>query len=91
MMAQQELNTLFEFPCPFPIKIMGRNIPELVEQVKAALAEEQVNLDQAEFNVRESNAGKYLSIGVIFTAESKEQLDRLYQRLTSLPEVKMVL
>ena len=90
-MAQQELNTLFEFPCSFPIKVMGDNTPELLELVKSAMITEQVALEQAEFNVRKSSEGKYLSIGVLFTAESKEQLDRLYQRLSSLPQVKMVL
>lgn len=90
-MAQQELNTLFEFPCPFPIKVMGVNTPELLELVKSALIAEKIPLESAEFSVRESSEGKYLSIGVIFTAESKEQLERLYQALSSLPQVKMVL
>ena len=67
-MAQQELNTLFEFPCSFPIKVMGDNTPELLELVKSAMITEQVALEQAEFNVRKSSEGKYLSIGVLFTA-----------------------
>lgn len=90
-MAQQELETLFQFPCPFPIKIMGDKDADLLTAVKQAFADEHIDLKGAEINTRDSSNGKYLSVTVIFTAQSKEQLDKLYHRLTKLPGVKMVL
>ncbi len=90
-MAQQELDTLFQFPCAFPIKIMGEKTAPLMELVKKAFTEEKIDLKDAEINERLSSGEKYLSITVIFTADSREQLDRLYQRLTKIPEIKMVL
>lgn len=90
-MAQQELETLFQFPCAFPIKIMGDKDTDLLNAVKKAFADENIDLKGSEINTRDSSNGKYLSITVIFTAQSKEQLDSLYQRLTKLSDVKMVL
>lgn len=90
-MAQQELDALFQFPCPFPIKIMGEKDADLMNIVKQVFSDEKIDLSKAEFEERESTGGKYLSITVIFTAESRDQLDKLYQRLTKIPEIKMVL
>jgi uncharacterized protein len=90
-MGQQELHSLLQFPCAFPIKIMGEKDADLVKIVKDTLVEEKIDLNKAEFEERESSGGKYLSITVIFTAESREQLDKLYQRLTKIPQIKMVL
>lgn len=90
-MAQQELDALFQFPCSFPVKIMGEKSANLMALIKQAFNEEHIDLSKAEFEERESAGGKYLSITVIFNAESREQLDKLYQRLTQIPEIKMVL
>lgn len=90
-MAQQELHSLFQFPCAFPIKIMGEKEVDLMNIVKQAFVDEHIDLTGSEINERESAGGKYLSITVIFTAQSREQLDKLYQRLTKIPEIKMVL
>ena len=90
-MAQQQLETLFEFPCQFPIKAMAHKEVQLMAIVRAALMEVGVNPDTAEMQVRESSGGKFLSVTAIFTAQSKTQLDQLYQILSTHPEIKMVL
>jgi putative lipoic acid-binding regulatory protein len=41
--------------------------------------------------VRESRAGKYLSISATITARSRGQLDALYRELTQHPMVRVVL
>ena len=41
--------------------------------------------------MRPSSAGNYLGITMTVTATSREQLDALYQELTSHPMVKVVL
>lgn len=90
-MSQQQLETLFEFPCQFPIKIMGNKSADLKNIVLAALKSVGVDPKLAEIETRESSGGTYLSVTALFKAESKEQLDKLYQSLSSHPDIKMVL
>ena len=90
-MMQQEFESLFQFPCPFPIKIMGEKNSQLLDIVKKIFNDQKIDLAQAEFTKRLSSGEKYVSITVIFTAESRVQLDELYQALTKVPEIKMVL
>jgi putative lipoic acid-binding regulatory protein len=90
-MAQQQLETLFEFPCSFPIKAMAAKEVNLDQIVQTALTEVGVKVSEATLETRESSKGNFISVTATFTAESKEQLDRLYQILSTHPEVKMVL
>lgn len=90
-MSQQQLETIFEFPCQFPIKIMGNKAVDLTKIVLAALSSVGVDAKHAEIETRESSGGTYLSVTALFKAESKEQLDTLYQLLSSNPDIKMVL
>ena len=90
-MSQQQLETLFEFPCQFPIKIMGNKSADLKKMVLDALTSVGVDASTAEIKTRESSAGTYLSVTALFKAESKEQLDQLYQLLSNNSDIKMVL
>lgn len=91
MSEQQSFETLFEFPCEFPIKIMANNNDELKDFVRSTLISQGVASDAIDLNVRHSKEGNYLSVSAIFTAESKAQLDAIYQALIDHPDVKMVL
>ena len=90
-MSQQQFETFFEFPCQFPIKIMAHKEVLLMEIVSAALTTVGVNPEMAQMQTRESSGGNYVSVTATFTAQSKEQLDQLYQILSTHPEIKMVL
>lgn len=75
-------DSVIEFPCEFPIKIMGRDDPgfreaaiDLVEKHAGALPEEAIRTSS-------SSAGNFLSITVTITATSREQLDDIYRELT---------
>ena len=83
--------TLFEFPCRFPIKIMANPQKEVTEFVLNTLEKYIANPETIEFTTRESKTGKYVSITAIFEATSKEQLDNIYQALSGHPEIHMVL
>lgn len=87
--AQQE--TFFEFPCQFPIKIMANPQKEVAEFVLNTLEKYIENPEAIKFTTRESKTGKYISITAIFEATSKEQLDSIYQALSSHAEIHMVL
>lgn len=83
--------TLLEFPCRFPIKILcnpNKGVEEFVMEKLHQYVEDNKSID---LSVKESKNGKYISITAIFTATSKEQLDTLYNFFSKHDEVHMVL
>ena len=89
-MAQQK-ETHFEFPCTFPIKVMGEHDAGLENFVRDALEKHLKAPESAEINVRASSNGKFISITATFTAHSLEELNALYETITSNPKVKMAI
>ncbi|MDA0191479.1 MAG: DUF493 domain-containing protein [Proteobacteria bacterium] len=83
--------TLLEFPCAFPLKIMGRADDALAQAVLAVVVRHDPGFDGATMEMRASSGGKYVSLTCTVTATSKPQLDALYRELTSHPLVKVVL
>jgi putative lipoic acid-binding regulatory protein len=79
------------FPTDFPIKIMGLNTLEFEPQIVAIVRAHAPDLDDTLVEVRQSSAGKYLSLTVTVRAQSRVQLDAIYMELTRHPLVKVVL
>lgn len=88
-MAQSE--SLIEYPCAFPIKIMGVAEETLVETVLAIVCRHDPQFDADSLERRSSATGKYLSLTCTIRATSRAQLDALYLELTGNPLVKVVL
>ena len=88
MADQQE--TLFEFPCDFPLKIMGKAEDAFAQAVLDIVVRHAPDFDAATMEMRASSGGKYVSLTCTVIATSKPQLDALYQDLTSHPLVKVV-
>lgn len=86
-----EQETLFEFPCAFPLKIMGLAHDELAQAVLEVVLRHAPDFDGATMEMRASSGGKYVSLTCTINATSKVQLDALYRELTSHPLVKVVL
>lgn len=83
--------TALEFPCEFPIKMMGRESAQfratargIVEKHAGAVADDAV---QASL----SRNGRFVSVTVTITATSKQQLDDIYQDVTAHEDVLMAL
>lgn len=89
MSEQQE--TLFEFPCDFPLKVFGEAQPGFAQAIADVVLRHAPEFDTASIEMRSSSKAKYLSLTCTFRADSKEQLDALYRELTGHPMVKMVL
>ena len=89
-MADQK-ETLLEFPCDFPIKIMGLASNDLAQAVLEVVVRHDPGFDGATMEMRASSGGKYVSLTCTVKATSKPQLDALYMELTSHPLVKVVL
>lgn len=84
--------SLIQYPCAFPIKVMGTHTEVFLEQmVTIARTHDPVFDPEQHLERRPSSSGKYLSLTVTVTATSREQLDTLYRAFTSHPLVKYVL
>ena len=89
--------TLLEFPCDFPIKVMGAinngcaTGDGFAQAVVEVVLKHAPDFDPATVEMRPSRAGNYLSLTCTVRATSKVQLDALYRALTAHPFVKIVL
>ena len=83
--------TLIEFPCDFPIKVMGKAADGFAQAVADVVLKHAPDFDAATMEMRPSKAGNYLSLTCTIRAVSQAQLDALYRELTSHPLVKIVL
>lgn len=83
--------TLLEFPCDFPLKIMGNNHPDMATTITAVVITHAPDFVGETIEIRPSSKGNYLSLTCTIRATSQQQLDDLYRALTSHPMVKVVL
>ena len=86
-----DTETLLEFPCDFPLKIMGATREGFAQAVIDVVLRHAPDFDPAKVEMRPSKAGNYLALTCTICATSKPQLDALYQELTTHPWVKIVL
>lgn len=87
----KETDELFNFPCDFPIKIMGRCDCEL-ELLAVEIINKHVDgLTENAVTTRPSEKGNFTSVTIIVKATSREQLDKIYLELTAREEVLMAL
>lgn len=90
MTGPQE-ESLIQYPCDFPIKVMGAQAEGFVDAVLAVARQFDPALDAASVQLKPSSGGRYLGITVTVRATSRAQLDALYRSLSSHPMVKVVL
>jgi putative lipoic acid-binding regulatory protein len=83
--------SLLEFPCDFPIKIMGKRVDGYAQAVLEIVQRHAPDFDGATVEMRSSKQGSYLSLTCTVHATSRAQLDALYLELTAHPLVKVVL
>jgi putative lipoic acid-binding regulatory protein len=80
-----------EFPCDFPIKIVGEATEDFEQSVLGIVRKHFPKLSDGQLAQRASKQSKYLAFTVTVHAESQQQLDDLYQELSKSPKVIMVL
>ena len=83
--------SLIEYPCDFPIKVMGANVDGFVTAVTHVARQFDPGFDASTVEIRPSKGGNYLGVTITIRATSRPQLDELYRTLTTHPMVKMVL
>jgi hypothetical protein len=89
--AALERETLLEFPCQFPIKIMGPATDDFDAQIRALVTAQLGELPPSVWKIRPSAKGNFVGMTLTFTATSKAQIDDLYRAITAHPDVKMCL
>jgi uncharacterized protein len=86
-----QVSPLIEYPCEFPIKIMGHTRAGFAQAILEVINRHASDFNGATMDMKSSKHGKYLSITCVINATSRAQLDALYQELCDHPMVVMVL
>jgi putative lipoic acid-binding regulatory protein len=74
---------LFQFPCDFPVKVMGRDT-EAFRSLTLAIVERHAGpLGPERISERSSSKGNFLALTYTIVATDRAQLDAIYQDLTS--------
>ncbi|MBU3712608.1 MAG: DUF493 family protein [Limnohabitans sp.] len=84
-------DSLIDYPCAFPIKVMGLKVEGFVHAMTEVAERFDPSFDASTIELRPSKGGNYLGVTLTVQATSRAQLDDLYRALTSHPMVKVVL
>ena len=82
---------LLEFPCAYPLKIMGAAGPEFQDKAFEIVRRHMPDVNGSTVETRKSRGGRYVSYTFQLNATSRNQLDRLYSDLNQCELVKAVL
>lgn len=89
--ARARQDSLLEFPCVFPIKVMGLKVAAFTPAMLAIARAHDDRFDPDTLEIRESSAGKYLGLTLKLHVASQAELDAVYRELSGHPLVKVVL
>ncbi|MDB5922118.1 MAG: hypothetical protein JWN13_1054 [Betaproteobacteria bacterium] len=84
-------DSLLEYPCDFPIKVLGRTQAGFAQTILDVVRSHAPDFDGSTIDMKTSRRGKYLSLTCVIRATSRQQLDDLYRALCDHPMVVMVL
>lgn len=80
-----------EFPCEFPIKIMGKSGDDFELAVFSIMQKHVPDLNQSTIQQKPSKKGNFTAFTVTITAQSQQQLDNIYTDLSANEHVIMAL
>lgn len=83
--------SLLEFPCDFPIKMMGRDQRAFREAAFEVIERHAGPVSGDAVRESLSREGRFLSITVTITATSQQQLDDIYRDLCAHAQVLVAL
>ncbi len=86
-----ERRAILEFPCRFPIKIMGRDRPLFHEIARAIVTRHAGHIHDDAIRQAASRKGNFISITITIEAISQQQLDSIYRELSAHDEVLVAL
>lgn len=90
-MSDSNKESLLEFPCEFPIKMMGRVSDSFRETAVMLVERHAGTVPEEAINIAPSSKGNFVSVTITIVAESQEQLNNIYRELTSHEEILVAL
>jgi uncharacterized protein len=88
---QEQEKPVIEFPCLYPIKVMGEDVDDFREEILIIIRRHAPNLLEEHISYQASRNGKYLSVRVNIVATGEPQLQALFEDLKASGRVAMVL
>lgn len=83
------IKNFLKFPCSFTYKVIGLSQPELTDNILKVI---QLHIPGDYVpNIKSSNKGTYISISVTICAKNYTQIKNLYNALSKIHLVRMVL
>jgi uncharacterized protein len=82
---------VFEFPCEFPVKVMGRASEDFRRLTREIVERHTGTLSDSQIIERLSKDQNFLALTFTIRASSREQLDALYRELTASEDVLIAL
>ncbi len=86
-MSEETRQELMTFPGHFEVKAMGLTSADFEELVLSLVRVAVPELGDKAARTAPSKGGKYVSVTIAFEAQSKDQLDAVYQSLVANPRV----
>ncbi len=80
-----------EFPCQYPIKIIGIASDSFVADAIATVEQHAGKIDPKLITTNPSKSNYYVSVRLTIKATGVEQLENIFEDLKKLPNTKMVL
>lgn len=83
--------TLLEFPCDFPVKMMGKDRPAFHAAARAVIEQHAGPIDEQTVRAASSSNGRFVSLTFTIRASSQQQLDAIYMDLSAHEEILVAL
>ena len=80
-----------EFPCLYPIKIIGHSFEKFKEIVTSKIERHTGPIDPDLISIKSSRKNNYISVNITIAATGEEQLSNIFEDLKKIKSVKMVL
>ena len=80
-----------QFPCDYPVKVMGKNSDDFSDVVLEVIRRHAPDLREENISFRPSRQNNYLAVNVTIYATGVQQLQALFDDLKATGRVTMVL
>jgi len=90
-MVTEKEESLIDFPCYFPIKVIGKTVDDFSSIVMQVIKKYDESFNEKSIEIKGSSEGKYISLTCNIHVSSKKQLDAIYIELSGLSITKFVL
>ena len=90
MSTEEQQAPKIEFPCAYPLKIVGNAAPDLKDFVLRVIKKHDPSHDGSATQ-RDSKNGNYQAINVTITATGEDQLKAIFEELKASGRIQMVL